>query len=96
MADLDVLVGNWDAANQLFVNDGTGTLTEDTSSAIAVGTDSTYVVFAADMDNDGGARDVWDAHATAAIGRHSHMVSHVMCCGWAAARRALTHMRDAL
>ena len=86
MADLDVLVGNFGSANQLFVNDGTGTLTEDTSSAIAVGTDYTYAIFAADMDNDGGAWDAWDVHATAAIGRHSHMVARVVCCIWAARR----------
>ena len=54
-ADLDVLFANYGEANQLFLNDGAGGLTEDTSSALAVASADTYAIFAADIDNDGGA-----------------------------------------
>jgi len=55
VADLDVLEGNDGQANRLLINDGSGGLTEDTSSALAVGTDGTFTIFAADIDGDGGA-----------------------------------------
>ena len=53
--DLDVLVGNYNQANQLLLNDGVGGLTEVTSSALAIGSASTLAIFVADMDGDGGA-----------------------------------------
>ena len=54
-ADLDVLEGNSFQANRLLINDGSGGLTEDTSSTLAVGTGNTRTIFAADIDGDGGA-----------------------------------------
>ena len=48
-------IRNYNQANQLFLNDGVGGLTEDTSSALAVGSAYTLAIFAADMDGDGGA-----------------------------------------
>ena len=51
---MDVLVANHYAANQLFLNDGSGGLTEDPSSALAVSAAYSLTIFAADMDGDGG------------------------------------------
>ena len=48
-------MGNYNQANQVFVNDGSGGFSEDSSSAIAVGTDNTISVALGDLDGDGGA-----------------------------------------
>ena len=52
-----MIVGNYNQANQVFMNDGSGGFSENSSSAIAVGSDSTYSesVALGDLDGDGGA-----------------------------------------
>jgi hypothetical protein len=49
----DVVVSNFNQANQLFVGDAAGGLTLDTSSLIATGSDSSHSVMICDVTNDG-------------------------------------------
>ena len=51
--DLDVVVGNEGAPNQLLLNDGNGAFAEVTDSAIAVGSADTWSIALGDVDNDG-------------------------------------------
>ena len=56
-ADIDVVVGN-NGHNQVFFNDGSGGFTENSSSAIAIGSYDTHAIALGDVNNDGGARGV--------------------------------------
>jgi hypothetical protein len=51
--DLDLVPGNWDVTNKLYLNDGSGGFTAGTGTAIGSDTDLTYSVVLGDVDGDG-------------------------------------------
>ncbi len=53
--DLDVLLGNLRQQNRLFLNDGTGTLSDASTSAMPANNDDTYSIILGDFDGDGDA-----------------------------------------
>ena len=52
-SQLDVIVGNDGAQNELYENDGTGSFTLVTGTSISQPTSATHAIAVLDLDNDG-------------------------------------------